>query len=57
MILVDDGSLGDYGSNGSICDEYAETDRRIHVIHQRSAEINWITMRLLLIRPRLLCKV
>lgn len=37
LILVDDGSPDDCGS---ICDKYAETDRRIHVIHQRNAGLS-----------------
>lgn len=47
LILVDDGSPD---SCGSICDAYAQTDRRIHVIHQkngglsaaRNAGIDWV---------------
>ena len=46
LILVDDGSPDDCGS---ICDKYAEIDKRIHVIHQqngglsaaRNAGIDW----------------
>lgn len=47
LILIDDGSPD---SCGKICDEYAEIDNRIHVIHQkngglsaaRNAGIDWV---------------
>ena len=46
LILIDDGSTD---NSGSICDEYAENDCRIHVIHQqnggaasaRNAGLDW----------------
>ena len=37
VILVDDGSTD---SGGSICDEYAQKDRRIHVIHQNNSGLS-----------------
>jgi glycosyltransferase involved in cell wall biosynthesis len=37
IVLVDDGSPDNYGV---ICDEYAEKNKRIKIIHQNNAEIS-----------------
>jgi glycosyltransferase involved in cell wall biosynthesis len=37
LFLVDDGSLD---SSGSICDSYANNDKRIHVIHQKNQGVS-----------------
>lgn len=37
IVLVDDGSSD---NTGTICDEYAEKDNRIHVIHQKNQGVS-----------------
>lgn len=37
VILIDDGS---YDNSGNICDEYANKDARIHVIHQKNMGVS-----------------
>lgn len=37
LFLVDDGSVD---SSGSICDSYADNDKRIHVIHQKNQGVS-----------------
>ena len=37
IVLVDDGSVD---SSGTICDEYAKQDSRVHVIHQENKGVS-----------------